>query len=79
MDNEHTLTCKNCEQELLGKHCHNCGQTAHVHPMNLHFVWHDIQHGFLNYYIFSFNLLKFIAQAKNKVDINMYFYRRKTN
>ena len=49
MHNESLTTCKNCEQELLGKHCHHCGQTAHVHPMNLHFVWHDIQHGLLHF------------------------------
>ena len=49
MHNEITATCKNCEQELLGKHCHNCGQTAHIHPINIHFIWHDIQHGLLHF------------------------------
>jgi hypothetical protein len=43
------ITCKNCHQTYKGHYCSNCGQTAETHPINLHFVWHDIQHGLLHF------------------------------
>ncbi len=38
-------TCKNCNTNFEGNFCTNCGQTAHTHAINWHYLWHDIQHG----------------------------------
>lgn len=37
--------CKNCDNNFEGNFCNNCGQTAHTHKINWHYLWHDIQHG----------------------------------
>ena len=42
-------TCKNCNQDFEGNFCPNCGQSAHTHEINLHFLWHDIQHGLFHF------------------------------
>jgi hypothetical protein len=44
-----SITCKNCHQTFSGHYCNNCGQTAETHPINLHFLWHDIQHGLFHF------------------------------
>lgn len=44
-----TTTCKNCGQHFKGHFCSNCGQAAKTHEINLHFFWHDIQHGFFHF------------------------------
>jgi hypothetical protein len=44
-----TTTCKNCNQTFKGHYCSNCGQTAETHKINLHYIWHDIQHGLLHF------------------------------
>lgn len=41
--------CKNCTTPLKGKFCSNCGQSADTHKLNLHYMWHDIQHGLLHF------------------------------
>lgn len=38
-------SCKNCQTAFTGKFCPECGQEATTHKINLHFMWHDIQHG----------------------------------
>jgi hypothetical protein len=43
------INCKNCHQTFKGHYCSNCGQTAETHPINLHFLWHDIQHGLFHF------------------------------
>lgn len=43
------VTCKNCDQTYSGHFCNNCGQPAATHKLNLHFIWHDIQHGFFHF------------------------------
>ncbi len=40
-----STTCKNCQNTFEGNFCSNCGQSADTHPINFHFLWHDIQHG----------------------------------
>ncbi|WPO78112.1 DUF3667 domain-containing protein [Flavobacterium sp. KACC 22761] len=30
-------------------YCSNCGQPAATHKINIHFLWHDIQHGLLHF------------------------------
>lgn len=43
------ITCKNCNHNFKGKFCNHCGQSADTHDINLHFLWHDIQHGLLHF------------------------------
>lgn len=39
--------CLNCSTELLGTHCHYCGQKAHVHR-SIAAIGHDLIHGVLH-------------------------------
>lgn len=43
------ITCKNCDRNFQGNYCNNCGQPAETHKMNIHFLWHDIQHGLFHF------------------------------
>ena len=43
------INCKNCHQTFKGHYCSNCGQTAETHKLNLHYLWHDIQHGLFHF------------------------------
>ncbi|MBL0737999.1 DUF3667 domain-containing protein [Flavobacterium sp. GN10] len=43
------IMCKNCHQVFKGHYCNNCGQSAETHKINVHFLWHDIQHGLLHF------------------------------
>lgn len=43
-----TINCLNCNAELNGQFCSNCGQSSDTHTINLHYLWHDIQHGLLH-------------------------------
>ena len=43
------IMCKNCHQIFTGHYCNNCGQPAETHKINIHFLWHDIQHGLLHF------------------------------
>lgn len=43
------IICKNCQHVFQGNYCNNCGQTAETHKINVHFLWHDIQHGLLHF------------------------------
>ena len=43
------IICKNCYQVFKGHYCNNCGQSAETHKINIHFLWHDIQHGLLHF------------------------------
>jgi len=45
---DHSGQCLNCGTALLGKHCHGCGQTAHVHRTLSSFV-HDLLHGVFHF------------------------------
>ncbi|HYD38712.1 MAG TPA: DUF3667 domain-containing protein, partial [Allosphingosinicella sp.] len=40
--------CLNCGTELLGPHCHQCGQAGHVHR-TLTAFWHDLAHSVLHF------------------------------
>jgi Protein of unknown function (DUF3667) len=44
-----TTHCLNCNAELNGQFCSKCGQSSKTHKINLHFLWHDIQHGLLHF------------------------------
>jgi hypothetical protein len=39
--------CLNCGTALIGPHCHQCGQPAHVHR-TVSAWWHDLAHGVLH-------------------------------
>jgi len=39
--------CLNCGTELIGKHCHQCGQKAHLHR-TIGAFFHDLLHGALH-------------------------------
>lgn len=39
--------CANCSTDLIGTHCHFCGQRAHVHR-TLSAIFHDLVHGVLH-------------------------------
>ncbi|KAF2337178.1 DUF3667 domain-containing protein [Flavobacterium daemonense] len=43
------ILCKNCHHIFTGHYCSNCGQPAATHKINIHFLWHDIQHGLLHF------------------------------
>lgn len=40
--------CRNCGTDLIGNHCHNCGQKAHLHRTIGAFM-HDLLHGALHF------------------------------
>jgi hypothetical protein len=44
----HGEKCLNCGTALLGKHCHACGQSAHVHR-TASALFHDIAHGVFHF------------------------------
>ena len=46
---EHTTICKNCNQQFKDNYCNHCGQSAHTHKLNLHYIWHDLQHGLFHF------------------------------
>jgi hypothetical protein len=43
------MICKNCNQEFEGNFCSNCGQSSATHKLNIHFIWHDVQHGLFHF------------------------------
>lgn len=44
----HESACLNCATPLIGSHCHNCGQAAHVHR-TLGAFFHDLLHGVFHF------------------------------
>lgn len=44
----HESACLNCGTVLVGKHCHACGQAAHVHK-SLGAFFHDFLHGVFHF------------------------------
>ena len=44
-----TIVCKNCKNHFKGKFCSHCGQSADTHDINMHYLWHEIQHGVLHF------------------------------
>lgn len=45
---EHGSHCLNCHAELIGPHCHQCGQSAHLHR-TASALFHDIAHGVFHF------------------------------
>jgi len=44
-----TTYCQNCNTALQGKYCSNCGQSSETHKIDVHYLWHDVQHGLLHF------------------------------
>ncbi|HZF94856.1 MAG TPA: DUF3667 domain-containing protein [Allosphingosinicella sp.] len=44
----HGKACLNCGTTLTGRHCHECGQAAHVHR-TVSAWWHDVLHSVLHF------------------------------
>ena len=44
----HEAACLNCGTVLVGRHCHGCGQAAHVHR-TLAAFFHDLLHGLFHF------------------------------
>lgn len=44
----HETACLNCGTVLVGRHCHGCGQAAHVHR-TLGAFFHDLLHGVFHF------------------------------
>jgi hypothetical protein len=44
----HESACLNCATPLVGRHCHQCGQAAHVHR-TLAAFFHDLLHGVFHF------------------------------
>jgi hypothetical protein len=44
----HEHACLNCGTALIGSHCHNCGQAAHVHK-TISAFFHDLLHGVFHF------------------------------
>lgn len=38
------MNCKNCNAEADLNYCPNCGEATHIHRINGHYVFHEIQH-----------------------------------
>lgn len=52
--------CLNCKTDLVGPHCHECGQAGHVHR-SISAFWHDILHGVLHFDGKFWNTLPLLA------------------
>lgn len=53
MNNESSLcknckNCKNCGNAVNGSYCSHCGQPSHTGRINLHYIWHELQHSVLH-------------------------------
>lgn len=50
MRNEKKLKCLNCDTNIFGKYCSNCGQKTDTKRLDFkHFIKHDIIHGALHF------------------------------
>lgn len=41
--------CKNCAASFEGSYCNHCGQSAHTHRIDAHYLLEDVEHGLLHY------------------------------
>lgn len=41
-------SCLNCNAAIHGNNCSHCGQKADTHKINIHYLWHDVQHGLMH-------------------------------
>lgn len=44
MKERDSTICKNCNNIVKGNFCSSCGQSAKTGRINLHYLWHEIQH-----------------------------------
>ncbi|HLK96769.1 MAG TPA: DUF3667 domain-containing protein [Hymenobacter sp.] len=38
------VACQNCEHKYVGHYCNQCGQRDDTHPIDWHYIWHEIPH-----------------------------------
>ena len=38
------VMCQNCDHDYVGQYCSQCSQRADTHPVNWHYIWHEIPH-----------------------------------
>lgn len=62
----HESACLNCDTPLIGSHCYNCGQTAHVHR-TLGAFFHDLLHGVFHFEGKVFRTLPMLAFRPGKL------------
>lgn len=43
-----TTECKNCGKIISDKYCEKCGQSAATGRINLHYIYHELQHSILH-------------------------------
>lgn len=41
-------TCKNCDNPILNNYCNVCGQSTKTGRINLHYLYHELQHSILH-------------------------------
>jgi hypothetical protein len=58
-DHDHGI-CLNCGTQLIGPHCHRCGQVGHVHR-TIGAIWHEILHGVVHFEGKLWNTLPLLA------------------
>ncbi|HSQ94760.1 MAG TPA: DUF3667 domain-containing protein [Croceibacterium sp.] len=56
----HEKSCLNCGTPLIGPHCHECGQHAHIHR-TMGAFFHDFAHGVLHFDGKTFRTLPLLA------------------
>ncbi|OYW46858.1 MAG: hypothetical protein B7Z08_09935 [Sphingomonadales bacterium 32-68-7] len=56
----HESACLNCGTELIGPHCHACGQRGHMHR-TIGAFFHDLLHGVLHFEGKTWNTLPMLA------------------
>ncbi len=56
----HERSCLNCGTPLIGPHCHECGQHAHIHR-TMGAFFHDLAHGVLHFDGKTFRTLPLLA------------------
>ena len=62
----HERACLNCGTQLVGSHCHQCGQAAHVHR-TLSAFFHDLLHGVLHFEGKTWRTLPMLAWNPGKL------------
>lgn len=70
-------SCLNCGAVLLGTHCHQCGQKAHLHR-TLSAFFHDLLHGLLHWEGKTWRTVKMLAWHPGRLTREYIDGRRKS-
>lgn len=69
--------CNNCGTALLGKHCHQCGQSASVSRLSLHDIFHEAWHAVTHTDKGVLRLVKELTLSPKDVYLNYFEGQRK--